>query len=160
MRFPRNPVWPARRRQQNRVLTPIPLVHRGWSHLEEQAVCIWQLRVAALLRKSGPGSDPRTYRCRYCSSAGGGNTQRSLLQQYFGALRGDPVRRQDNRYRSPSGCPAASLSPTGTCLVQTGLTIRPAPAQLNPNLQWTTKIDFTPRPADSISGRYIETPVI
>src|SRR5882672_17557 len=25
MRFPRNPVWPARRRQQNRVLTPIPL---------------------------------------------------------------------------------------------------------------------------------------
>jgi hypothetical protein len=85
-----------------------------------------------------------------------GTPNAALLQQYFGALRGDPSqtpRTIDIGVRP--GCPAASLSPTGTCLVQTGLTIRPAPAQLNPNLQWTTKIDFTPRPADSISGRYI-----
>jgi hypothetical protein len=39
--------------------------------------------------------------------------------------------------------------------VQTGLLVRPAPPQLNPNTQWTVKIDFTPRASDSISGRYI-----
>jgi carboxypeptidase family protein len=85
-----------------------------------------------------------------------GTSNAALLQQYFGSLRGDPSqspRTVDIGTRA--GCPAASLSGTGTCLVQTGLLVRPAPAQDNPNTQWTVKIDFTPRAADSISGRYI-----
>src|SRR5262249_23724572 len=85
-----------------------------------------------------------------------GTPNAALLQQYFGSLRGDPAqspRTVDIGTRA--GCPAASLSATGTCLVQTGLVVRPAPAQDNPNTQWTVKIDFTPRAADSISGRYI-----
>lgn len=85
-----------------------------------------------------------------------GTSNAALLEQYFGSLRGDPAqtpRTVDIGTRA--GCPAASLSPTGTCLVQTGLLVRPAPPQLNPNTQWTVKIDFTPRASDSISGRYI-----
>ncbi|HKD82283.1 MAG TPA: TonB-dependent receptor [Candidatus Angelobacter sp.] len=85
-----------------------------------------------------------------------GTANAHLLEQYFGSLRGDPAqsaRTVDIGVRP--GCPAASLSPTGTCLVETGLLLRPAPAQQAPNTQWTVKIDFTPRAADSISGRYI-----
>lgn len=85
-----------------------------------------------------------------------GTANANLLLQYFGALRGDPAqtpRTVDIGVRA--GCPAASLSATGTCLVQTGLTQRPAPPQLNPDTQWTVKIDFVPRAEDTISGRYI-----
>jgi hypothetical protein len=85
-----------------------------------------------------------------------GTANANLLLQYFGSLRGDPAqspRTVDIGTRA--GCPAASLSGTGTCLVQTGLTQRPAPAQLNPDTQWTVKIDFVPRSTDTISARYI-----
>jgi len=83
------------------------------------------------------------------------NTPNSnLLLQYFGSLRGqNNLSTVDIGPRN--GCPAASLAANGDCLVETGLTQRTPPAQTNPDTQWTYRIDFVPRAADSVSARYI-----
>ncbi|MFL6439372.1 MAG: carboxypeptidase regulatory-like domain-containing protein [Terriglobales bacterium] len=78
----------------------------------------------------------------------------NLLLQYFGSLRGqNTLRTVDIGPRT--GCPAASLAANGDCVVETGLTQRTAPPQLNPDTQWTYRIDFVPTSADTISARYI-----
>jgi hypothetical protein len=78
----------------------------------------------------------------------------NLLLQYFGSLRGgSSLKTVDIGPRS--GCPAASVAANGDCLVQTGLTQRTPPAQLNPDTQWTYRIDFVPRASDTITARYI-----
>jgi Carboxypeptidase regulatory-like domain/TonB dependent receptor len=83
------------------------------------------------------------------------NTPNSnLLLQYFGSLRGqNSLSTVDIGPRN--GCPAASLAANGDCLVETGLTQRTPPPQTNPDTQWTYRIDFVPRAADTISARYI-----
>ncbi|HEU5233671.1 MAG TPA: carboxypeptidase regulatory-like domain-containing protein [Terriglobales bacterium] len=80
----------------------------------------------------------------------------NLLLQYFGSLRGGQNSLSSVDIGPRAGCPAAFVSATsGGCLVEFGSTQRTPPAQLNPDTQWTYRIDFVPRAADTISARYI-----
>ncbi|HKT25034.1 MAG TPA: TonB-dependent receptor, partial [Terriglobales bacterium] len=80
----------------------------------------------------------------------------NLLLQYFGSLRGGQNSLSSVDIGPRAGCPSAFVSASsGGCLVEFGSTQRTPPAQLNPTTQWTYRIDFVPRPADTISARYI-----
>lgn len=55
------------------------------------------------------------------------------------------------RFSLGAACPATSPG----CSVTMGAFRRPRPNQINPNTQWTYRIDFTPRTSDSLFFRYL-----
>lgn len=56
-----------------------------------------------------------------------------------------------------AACPTISKGANGDCIISTALFTRNPPATTNQSTQWTYKVDWTPRAADTFTVRYLHS---